>query len=1259
MRKFIILLLVSLLTLPFINNNVNAAINDFNRSIVVQDDSLNPTGSNNSIDNLNSGRFLDINSSDVLVYDVGITSFNASYTYYPLINGHEYYVYIKLTDASVGGFAGTGFYVIYADDNNDGYILDVDSDTIKEGIFTATQTDNANLRTVTGSNGLMQYEDVVFIDLTSYFGSGNEPTYSELKAAGYPDEFGYINIVDNSPSIGLLDVNRSVDEVYSDSGIELEQILTNGNFDSGVISPFAGSGVGVPIVLNGVVSFTSTIQNGSFSYDTPTGILNGTLIYYAAYIKATSSSIALSMSGVSSLYHSGSGNWELISGFMTPAGDNYKPRVTDLRAGSWDVVQVMDFVVIPVPDGVETVEEMELLLENRPYFEGSNGESNNVGTTSGKNLFKNTNVTNGRLIIADGTVSPVTTYLHFNNKIDVVAGETYTIKINETAIGATTWRFDDYVYYNDDIFVSGFNTGVDTELTITIPVGVNQFDINIKKLDSSVIEESEVYNADIQIELGSTATAYEPYEQDNSIKLYGSGYDIDSIADTEFIEYWGDVYDIDQPIWDGLTLRNIFGDSLYGTGKTNLIDNGDFTLDTNFDGLADNFLKEGSIASLSSGIQTITYNNVDAFYNIRNATLTLPLSNYYLSFEIVDINGSNIQPQYRNNITYTSLGSSISSNGNYSYLINDIYWSTRLLIQPANIGDYFSVDNYMVYDFDGLFNGVTEPTIEEFEYLLEAYKELEVEGESSSVYLRSSPVVRPVAYQYIKHITEYSDSPFLYNFTDVYSKGNEPTDVEFEVILTANSLTTNDTIDYVGSTYFEMVSNTNFYQYDDTANLYFTLTETLLHNLTEPIVVINKKDLDGVLIGNLFTGLMSYDGTDDGFNVYALDYNLPATVMGEDGYIFEVVNGTTGILLETGYVYDNFTQVGDLFFNDTAYNGYENDNPEEYIFNNINLGVFHYAVDNTKMANEDYNINLYYEDMLDNKTVNLGQIVKGFSYDLTALHRGFIIVSPDQTKPYLINHINTTTVFNPNFATMVSTYELYCDEFLDLLLYNDTKGLWTYNLYDGASWLEQGYSPIYYTDVVTLYDLSLLNDTIKMGNFVNVVYNKYDVLIDDEYTVQNIYDFNNNRTIDVSGVYSQSNTFKILTDEGLSTGSSYVELYLANTGNYDNGANFDDYNITLRSNYTLRFPNTPSDTIENGLDFLGLNNSRGKIIFVMAVLLAASIILALFRAGLVPIMLINFILIAFFTIIGILPVVVVLIIIMIAVIGVFLFANRS
>ena len=39
--------------------------------------------------------------------------------------------------------------------------------------------------------------------------------------------------------------------------------------------------------------------------------------------------------------------------------------------------------------------------------------------------------------------------------------------------------------------------------------------------------------------------------------------------------------------YEDYTYREVFGDSLYGVGKTNLIDNGDFSLDTNSDGLAD------------------------------------------------------------------------------------------------------------------------------------------------------------------------------------------------------------------------------------------------------------------------------------------------------------------------------------------------------------------------------------------------------------------------------------------------------------------------------------------------------------------------------------------------------------------------------------------------------------------------------------------------------------------------------------------------
>lgn len=121
-----------------------------------------------------------------------------------------------------------------------------------------------------------------------------------------------------------------------------------------------------------------------------------------------------------------------------------------------------------------------------------------------KNLWNST-LRAGCMKFADGQYLYYPGYVCNTTPIPVEAGETYTISAN---------NYDDpdqtssgFVFYNDGSFVSSLIT---TNLTVTIPSGVNQLYYNFRKQsDPSSLDPSDITN--VQLEKGFSSTSYEPY----------------------------------------------------------------------------------------------------------------------------------------------------------------------------------------------------------------------------------------------------------------------------------------------------------------------------------------------------------------------------------------------------------------------------------------------------------------------------------------------------------------------------------------------------------------------------------------------------------------------------------------------------------------------------------------------------------------------------------------------------------------------------
>ena len=189
---------------------------------------------------------------------------------------------------------------------------------------------------------------------------------------------------------------------------------------------------------------------------------------------------------------------------------------------------------------------------------------------------------------------------------------------------------------------------------------------------------------------------------------------------------------IDAEAWEGLTYRDIFGDSLFGTGKTNLIENGDFTqpLDSNYynssytfyDSIVDEKWFLSSDGSLNQ-VAPIIYHDYAGVNFVQNNT-------YYLYIEVEGINIDKLQYQLydTNTFIFNEVYLPYDASNTYKYYWENDYITTntrnrlRTIFTTVDSNNYVNYDNFMIFELSTLFEGKTLPTETQFTELLEQYK---------------------------------------------------------------------------------------------------------------------------------------------------------------------------------------------------------------------------------------------------------------------------------------------------------------------------------------------------------------------------------------------------------------------------------------------------------------------------------------------------------------------------------------------------------
>jgi len=196
---------------------------------------------------------------------------------------------------------------------------------------------------------------------------------------------------------------KGIPTLKSIEGLTLNQVLKNGDFSNGLLTPFLSTGTSVPVITNTIASFTATGANGRMYQQH--GYTTSRLL--VARVKASSPLVGLGETSGVVDFHSGSGNFEILKAVST-SGTGYV-SVVDTNASGWAEVEVDWVMVIPFENTplISKIEsEIFNIVDTNTYIEGIKVLSNPSIYSVGVNELdkENTNVLEAYLN-ASGVIS--------------------------------------------------------------------------------------------------------------------------------------------------------------------------------------------------------------------------------------------------------------------------------------------------------------------------------------------------------------------------------------------------------------------------------------------------------------------------------------------------------------------------------------------------------------------------------------------------------------------------------------------------------------------------------------------------------------------------------------------------------------------------------------------------------------------------------------------------------------------------------------
>ena len=647
----------------------------------------------------------------------------------------------------------------------------------------------------------------------------------------------------------------------------------------------------------------------------------------------------------------------------------------------------------------------------------------------------------------------------------------------------------------------------------------------------------------------------------------------------------------------------------------NLITNGDMVIDLNVNGIADGFTVSNATGYLSDEVQYLVASGATTYWQFNRSGL-----------DIVD-----------DSIMYVSVDYQYLESGTYNFVMFSygVDGATEIVKQD-NITDTLYRNISVIYDI-----GIDT---------------------SLHLYTYDTPSVDK---EYLV------DNLMLFDLSTSY--GNlEPDIDEFELLLDdylVDGYTDGFTID--DTCFMSIEQSSPMYQYytthdADASEFNIVLTETLYNSgVVELTIAIAKYTLDMEYVGMLYEGNITDNGVNgDGYVTHTFNYELDEPTVSEEGYIYVAYDVFNENVYGAGYVYhetstefntaladvravDEAVGINGSVYLDIA-NEYQFDetDPTDYMFNATNMMTLHFRIPFD--VGVLHKVTFYNENtVLEADAILFASVVYDNFCDVsdfstpTVAKECIIELSANSTYPPLLNYLNGKIEHNFNLFNAFIYYE---GEFLNFFS-ADGGGVYSYETRYTTTAYSKGETIIYF--MTDFYEMWLSSRSIRLGRnaVINIV--KNNSYLDANYTYQYLFDSN-------TGLYDfeveNTPTQELYLDvyEGVAPDDATVYYHLQNVlGAYLNGSAEDVYDTYLSDYYTVSYAVPFTDNVDNWMDMIGMNSVFGKILIASVTLILVTIgVFYASRRNILAVMIVDFIVVAILTIIGVIPLWIILLIIM-------------
>ena len=506
----------------------------------------------------------------------------------------------------------------------------------------------------------------------------------------------------------------------------------------------------------------------------------------------------------------------------------------------------------------------------------------------------------------------------------------------------------------------------------------------------------------------------------------------------------------------------------------------------------------------------------------------------------------------------------------------------------------------------------------------------------------------------------------LYNLLEIYGTGNVPTYEEFELLLDEEG-------NIFATCYYTMEQESPLNMYNDydsgiIGTLYINMFDSLKYaSVTDPIIIIDKYDLNMNYVGNLYEGVIPEYATDYyGFVEHRIIFELPDPITTEEGYIYIAHDGGSSIMA-VGHLYKatntNFKVENGIEFiatNNSFYGELQEDiqylgDYENYMFNDDNYMINHFGVSkNIYLHGEIY----YYSESTDQ--VVFVDVRTAFYDFCNIIPLGFTAednvecyfhLSTGDILPPLYNYINSSSIpYNFYLTEVLYDYTHFYTNIFDSELYADNNGVYTYNLINLRGTFI-GQAPVFYFDEFNEFEL--LRHSIKEGGVLASRITKPHSYLDDAFNYQ--YLFDNNTSVyyfDIDDTIEQDIYLEVFL--GLTPEDATVFYNLKRTTDFTNGASQYSYNTYISDDYVMRAILPFNEKVDNTLEIIGMADTAGKVIISAIVIVFVTIGVYFISRNVMITLFVDFLVLALLMVLNIVPTWIMLFILVILLVSIFL-----